>query len=153
MEPPVDGWIDFAATPWDTSAASLNWSERYPLGEPTIDDQHQSIFRLVCAFMDASDVTELQVLVNQLLQCARAHFDYEEALMQKLDFGDFEEHAHSHRQLLERLDTLRQRISGGPLDKMEMNVFFKHWAFSHLPVADARFSEFLAYDGRKSSFL
>lgn len=149
----MDGRIDSTATPWDSSPASLDWNERYQSGEPAIDQQHQLIFQLVRAFMNASNVTDLEHCASQLLQTIRAHFAYEEALMQRLGFGDFEEHARSHRQLLARLNTLRQRISGDPLDKMEMNVFFKHWALSHLPVADARFAEFLAHDGKRSAFL
>ena len=103
--------------------------------------------------MDTGDFPALQRYANRLLQCTREHFVYEEALMQKLGFGYFEKHTRSHRQLLERLITLRQRISGDPLDKMEMNVFLKHWPLSHLPVADARFSEFLACDRRSGGFL
>jgi hemerythrin len=142
-----------ANNPWHTDPGLSDWSDRYQSGEPNIDLQHKSIFHLIHAFMRAEGLFELHTCLEQLLQFLHFHFDYEETMMKALIFQDYEEHVRSHSQLLQRLLKLRQRISGDFLDKMEMNVFLKHWAYSHMPLADARFAEFLNFDGKRSAFL
>ena len=122
-------------------------------GEQAMLQQHGSIWHAAHAFLQAADLPELRHWMNQLLQHVKAHFAYEEALMEQLRFIDYREHVQSHGQLIGRLERLHQRLSGDTLDRMEMRAFLKHWTLAHLPVADARFSEFLNTNPMDGAFL
>ena len=118
-----------------------------------IHGQHQSICQAIQAFLQAASLQELHQCLDRLRRHVQAHFEYEETVMRQLHFADYREHVQSHDQLLGRLDRLHQRMSGDALDRMEMQVFLKHWTLAHMPFADARLSEFLNSSALDSAFL
>lgn len=122
-------------------------------GEEAILQQHGSIWHAAHAFLQAADLPELRHWLGQLVHHLQTHFAYEEDLMRQLRFIDYTEHVQSHGQLLHRLERLRQRLSGCALDHMEMRAFLKHWTLAHLPLADARLSEFLSSDPQDGAFI
>lgn len=124
---------------------SIDWDDRFNIGDDQINHQHQQLFRLANRFLQAAGKQELLDCAEGLFEYTRSHFAYEEALMLKHHFPELAQHVIAHKQLIARLEDLRSHISGDSLDKLELENFMKHWALFHIPKADARLAEYLGY--------
>lgn len=113
------------------------WDENFSTGDDAIDLQHQTVFELSNAFLQAQGKDQLGLALAKLLDYVREHFAYEEALMEQMYMVDHDEHILSHALLTERLETLQGRLSNDSLDKMELSLFLNHWTSSHIPRLDA----------------
>ena len=123
---------------------AIEWNQSYSIGDAEIDAQHQTLFRLVNEFLDATDKAQLMLAVIHLFKYTRQHFSYEEDLMRKLKFDEYEAHVRMHERLVERLGVLGSAIAQDRVDKIELEQFIKDWALGHIPKADARLARFLA---------
>jgi hemerythrin-like metal-binding protein len=119
------------------------WEEKFRTGDDAIDLQHKIVFELSNAFLLADNRDQLELSLGRLLEYVRQHFAYEEALMAQMYMVDHEEHAISHAHLIERLETLKGRLSNDSLDRMELTMFLNHWTSSHIPRLDANLVECL----------
>lgn len=122
---------------------AIEWNESYSIGDEEIDEQHKYLFRLVNEFLEASDKSQLTLTVIHLFKYTRKHFSYEEELMRKVGFDEYEAHVRMHEKLVNRLGQLGTDIVNDSLDKAELERFVKDWAFGHIPKADARLAKFL----------
>ena len=122
---------------------TFEWDEKFRIGEDAIDHQHQVLIRLANEFLRATGKPALERCVQQLLEYTRNHFEYEEILMRRFHYTDYEPHAQSHADLLARLDKLSHRISNDTLDKMELELFLRYMTVIHIPQADSKLAEFL----------
>ena len=119
------------------------WEDKYNTGDEAIDLQHKIVFELSNAFLLADDRNQLALTLTTLLEYVKQHFAYEEALMAQMYMVDHEEHSLSHAHLIERLETLKGRLSNDSLDRMELRMFLNHWTSSHIPRLDANLVECL----------
>jgi hemerythrin-like metal-binding protein len=123
---------------------SIEWDDRYNIADDQINHQHQQLFRMANRFLAAGSKSELLDCAEGLFEYTRSHFAYEEALMLKSNFPEYDQHVVAHKQLIARLEVLRDHISGDTLDKLQLENFVRHWALFHIPKADARLAEYLS---------
>lgn len=124
---------------------TFQWNESFRVGEEAIDHQHQVIVRLANEFLNCTGKPALERCVQQLMEYTRNHFEYEEILMRRVNYIDYEAHAQAHAELLARLDKLSHRISNDTLDKMELELFLRYLTDIHIPQVDSKLAEFLSY--------
>ena len=125
---------------------SFEWDEKFRIGENAIDHQHQVLIRLANEFLAATGRPALERCVQQLLEYTRNHFEYEEILMRRFNYAEYEAHAQAHAELLARLEKLSHRISNDSLDKMELELFLRYMTVIHIPQVDSKLAEFLGSD-------
>lgn len=123
---------------------TFEWDEKFRIGENAIDHQHQVLIQLANEFLDATGKPALERCVQQLLEYTRNHFEYEEILMRRFNYAEYDAHRHAHADLLARLERLSHRISNDSLDKMELELFLRYLTVIHIPQVDAKLAEFLS---------
>ena len=97
----------------------LVWSPTYCCGNPTIDAQHEHLFRLANELLDAvlSDrpLDESSGIVQALLAAVVQHFQDEEEILSGLGFSGLVEHAKKHVELVDQALELERAFHAGTL--------------------------------------
>lgn len=109
----TDAWV--AEGP---SALHLAWQEAYECGNPAIDGEHRELFNLANRLIDASlrsaeDAQAFLAAFDTLMAHVQRHFAHEEAILDRLHYGDLEPHRRAHQGLLRRAAWLRARATTG----------------------------------------
>ena len=100
----------------------LRWLPGFEVGVEEIDRDHRSLFSLVQQVYDAIDRAEwddCRRLVDQFIAASLAHFDHEEAFLERVGFPDSDEHKRYHRSLLTKAEELK-RICDREIDSRKI---------------------------------
>jgi hemerythrin-like metal-binding protein len=106
--------------------------------------KHIDTFLPSAANRNSSDISGLAVLLAELLEMARAHFQHEEALMAKHEFPGLIFHKRDHDYLLKSLTDFTTALSHGtvPFSK-DMGVNLRSWLTYHIKKYDDVYVEFV----------
>ena len=96
----------------------LVWRENYACGEPTIDAQHEELFRLANVLLEASlrqeeDRPRFAAALERLLAHLPRHFEDEERILAAHAYPKLEAHRAAHHGLLRRAATLKEAALRG----------------------------------------
>ncbi len=129
----------------------IEWNDSYDVGDIQLNHQHRRLFALVNQVLSASDVAALRDCVAQLFDYIDEHFDYEEGLMRRAGFPDYDEHVQAHQLLKARLHALSDGDTSSDGYKSQFEALVTDWALSHIPQEDARLADYLSNcDTRKA---
>ncbi|MGQ9920760.1 MAG: bacteriohemerythrin [Desulfobacca sp.] len=132
----------------------FDWGEKYRLGIPEIDRQHQTLLLLLHKAFDfyAHHPHHLpeSALRQRLLQdlhglreVARAHFATEEALMERYDYPHRGPHCQEHTKLLEIAARFAEKIAlSGAFSLTEWIEVILQWYDNHVQHLDREMGEF-----------
>jgi len=114
-----------------------------------IDAQHETLINLVNAIhatmLQGADKADLDRLLSQLLEHTRSHFAYEEELMSRYRYAEYETHKSEHNRLMEHLEDLVVRYhSGELLLSFAIVIELKGWATIHIEKSDKPLGSFLS---------
>lgn len=133
----------------------VEWNEDLSVGIPSIDAQHQELFRrvdrLFAACRDGRAEAEVVETLRFLSAYVLEHFDDEEAAMTRSAYPDAAEHTRQHRELMSRLAELASRyLAEGPrLDLiLAVNRTLVEWLNVHIRRSDRKLAEFLRESGK-----
>jgi hemerythrin-like metal-binding protein len=121
----------------------LEWSDKYLIGQPTIDQQHRGLFQLVNRVIDAceqgGDSELLSDALHAMTSYAQEHFSAEEELMAAHGFPELGLHSEAHLGFVERTATMALKAVGGdPSILVELAVFLRIWLDQHVLRMDMR---------------
>lgn len=126
-----------------------NWSDKFSIGHPVIDQHHQRLFALVNNLYDAIEAGHghdvLEKTFNDLIQYTAYHFKYEEGQLLQANYPAYEEHKNEHDKLTSQVIDAQSRFheSKDPTQPKEVLEFLKTWLFRHILESDRRFALFL----------
>jgi hemerythrin len=128
------------------------WQDRYRIGMPAIDEQHQQLFamandlyRRVRAGKSGSQITPT---VDFLLNYTRSHFVLEEELMRKHGYPDLPAHRAEHVELLRQTEVMMTRLrSGETVAMLELAQFLIDWLMHHVLETDQKLASFFQAKG------
>jgi hemerythrin len=93
----------------------ISWSHDFAIDQPTIDEQHERIFKLALEACDLSrdqaNRPRLVASFNKFGTVLEAHFHYEERLLSDIGYPELDEHRAEHNANLSELDFIRQRLA------------------------------------------
>jgi hemerythrin-like metal-binding protein len=119
-----------------------SWSPSLATGQPTIDAQHQELFRGIAALHEAmtsrnASSVETTKLLDYLVSFTKTHFSEEEGLMRRANYPDLERHQGVHRRLIAQLSELQQqRAAGARLSPLDVTAFLAAWLRHHIGEVD-----------------
>jgi len=122
---------------------TIHWDDKFNIGNPQIDHQHQQLFRIANRFLGAKTKEEQLHCAESLYEYTQSHFVYEESLMRAVNFPEYEQHVRSHQILISRLQEVRDQIQKSTLDRNALEEFIRHWALVHIPTDDARLADYM----------
>lgn len=127
----------------------FTWSsDKYRLGIPTIDAQHQHLINSICELFDTMNVTDDKHLINPMLSHlvsnCRKHFDEEERMMLEVHYPDIEAHIGRHMAFNEALASVVVHYQHGDMELALENLkYLSHWYIEHIKTADNHYCDFI----------
>ena len=118
------------------------WEEKYAVGDPEIDSQHQRLFSLVNEVPETPSAQDIKQTIMFLFKYTRKHFRAEEDLMDQMDYPGLSQHQALHEDLIGRLSD----VANNSWDTQDSIILFKQfvydWLTHHILSEDKRFFEF-----------
>ena len=85
------------------------------VGNQSIDDQHRYLICLIntseMAIKTGDYKDTLRLIIEQLVEYTRYHFETEERIQEKIQYPDFEKHKREHQELIASLAKTSNKIS------------------------------------------
>ena len=129
--------------------ALLSWSDRYQIGDKTIDSEHRELFRLVNDFhthwLEQRERKDIAEVLNQLVKYAQLHFGHEESIMIAAEYPGLTEHQKAHEDLFDAIFNLHNEYQTQDLHlEMDTIKFLRNWLVDHVINNDYMFRDYLA---------
>ena len=134
----------------------FKWEDRYSIGIPEIDAEHQKLFAIFKQLYDAMQQGHGQDVIDKvlasLLDYTAYHFAHEELLFRTYGYPDEALHQAEHVQLTQQAAALARKLQGGQGDVTvaTMKLLFD-WLNQHILGSDKRYAPFLIRNGVPSS--
>lgn len=135
------------------------WDEKYEIGVPSIDEQHQNIVRLINKAEEivkdgeqGKDIyDDLLDVIFEIKEYTVYHFQYEEALFEKYHYELEADHKKEHEDLIRSVEELD--LSGMDDNQLEFGrgliKFLVGWLFKHIGGSDFLYRDMLIANGVK----
>ena len=126
------------------------WSDRYSVGEPAIDGEHQRIFELAQAMhqalLDGDGTDAAEMIVFELSVYVEEHFAHEEESMREAGFPGLAAHRLIHRRMGLQVTEMLERLHRGEVRVSEVHRFVVTWLMRHILDEDMAYAPYLRRD-------
>lgn len=116
----------------------IKWKDSYLFNDALIDRQHQEIFTMANAVVNAADQSAFRLAALELYRYMRKHFSDEKALMREINFPDYKNHIELHSSLLSKFDAILKNIVKGHWNRDDVHRFMAHGYSKHVEDEDAK---------------
>jgi hemerythrin len=116
---------------------SIEWNEKYRIGNDAIDGEHKQLFQIASRFLNASDTGAHLSSALELRDYTTEHFRHEEVLMREVGYPLTSTHLRLHTDLLSKLGAIEEKINHSDLHKPELEEFINFWFIKHMVAVDA----------------
>ncbi len=132
----VDGFL-ITVSAADGDGISLQWSDAWMTGHPTIDADHQTLVRYVNdlhqAMLEGNGRDAAGGILDKLISYTREHFAREEGIWQKGGLSSLDDHRRVHAGLVTKVERLRKDFStGNAVLTMDVMAFLRGWLIDHV---------------------
>ncbi len=126
------------------------WDDKYSIGIPWIDIQHQKLLELINTLLDsiikAKKIDEAGKLMKFLQNYTKAHFGTEENFMRKHEYPGYASHRKEHAKFIKTIDNFYDEYKShgatSELIKKMANILWE-WYKNHILGSDYAFGEYL----------
>lgn len=121
----------------------IEWNEKFSLGVPAIDHEHQELIELINdahrAVVAGESTEQVSECLGEIYARISAHFALEEKLMRESAYDEYAGHKADHEQLLDQiLDFIDLCEAGGGFDDESFSDNLRDWFAEHFRTRDAR---------------
>jgi len=126
----------------------FEWKSEYSVNVPSIDGQHQNLFRMAAELRDAvmAGTSEAAVAktMDRLVQYIQVHFAYEERLMRVCDYPELAAHLAEHEALTRQVLRFQRdlRVRPQPI-AIRLLKLLKSWLENHILKSDRKYVPYL----------
>ncbi|HHV99236.1 MAG TPA: hemerythrin family protein [Clostridiaceae bacterium] len=130
----------------------FKWRDTFKLDIPEIDEQHKKLFEMgsrlyeIISLKDNYDhYDEIMQIIDELRNYAKYHFSYEEELMRKKNYENYEEHKIEHDFFIKKIARINVADIEEEQEKvmLEMATFIADWISGHILKTDKNYREIL----------
>ncbi|MCW8916820.1 MAG: bacteriohemerythrin [Magnetovibrio sp.] len=122
---------------------TIQWDTSLSVGVDSIDDDHKKLLNIINAFGsdDEKSREELTVLIDELLDYTRYHFEREEEMMAENGYYQLEEHKQEHGQFIKKLMELGIMLDTEDVEqtRKETSQFLSMWLSRHIRWSDMNY--------------
>jgi hemerythrin-like metal-binding protein len=116
---------------------SIEWDEKYRIGNDAIDEEHRELFRIANRFLQATGIEDNRAAAVELRLYTKEHFRHEEILMHEVGYPLTATHLRLHEDLISKLGSIEGKILNGELHQVEIEEFINYWFIKHMAAVDA----------------
>lgn len=115
-----------------------DWSPKYTVNHPVMDEHHHSLFKLVDrlseAIIERKENEIIGEILNSLIDYTKMHFGSEEHLMRQANFPGLPQHKEAHDRLVAQVQEFQRRfIEGDSTVTAEISQFLMtDWLVKHI---------------------
>lgn len=128
----------------------LEWSDKYSVGVPAIDKQHQELFKQVNSLMEAMKAgrgrEEIETIVSFLEKYVVIHFGDEERLMTRYGYPDLATHKAEHAAFVRQFGAIKRDIAAGKITTgmlISLQSSVVGWLKNHVVKVDRKYGDFI----------
>ena len=130
----------------------VDWRDEYSVGIESIDRQHKKLINLINMLQTTVDYSTGEEFERECLaavvEYTKTHFVYEEGLMSKYGYPEFEAHKAQHQKMIDKVNDLQAAYEDRPEKAMKDALdFLKQWLIRHINGTDKQYSDFLVSKG------
>jgi hemerythrin len=122
----------------------VEWQDTFSIGIYTFDAHHKHLIMLLNTFYDdfdsGSSEERLAILIDDLINYAKYHFDAEEEWMKMHEYFRYAEHREQHEFFIKSITGVQKDVVK---DKKSLSyqvlIFLFNWFTNHILIADAEF--------------
>ncbi len=138
------------------SQVQLQWQERYAIGIPAVDHEHQELIRmindLVLRILAGTDVKFVSDSLGDILSAISAHFALEEKIMRDHHYDQYFHHKSDHDRLLDQLrDIMDEYEVHRQINPAQLVAALDDWFSVHFRTHDARLHDLENQSGRPTN--
>ena len=128
--------------------ALFSWNDELNVGNAFIDADHIKLVKLVNDFHDAMEQGRgnevIGKVLNNLVIYTKAHFNREEAEMQRIKYPRFLAHKQEHDKLIKEVGELQASfVSGKAMLSIKVSKFLRDWLLTHIQQTDKQLAQAL----------
>jgi len=121
----------------------FEWSDRYLLGHPAMDDTHREFVELVNALLTV-DAGDLESALAEFARHAEAHFEQENRWMETDGFPARDCHVDEHNKVLASVREVQEELANGNVQLVrDLAVALMDWFPAHADYMDSALSTWL----------
>jgi hemerythrin-like metal-binding protein len=125
------------------SQTQLQWQQRYAIGIPAVDHEHQELIRMINALVarviEGSDAKFVSESLGDILSAIGAHFALEEKIMRDRHYDQYFDHKADHDRLLDQLrDIMDDYEVHRQINPAQLVTALDEWFSVHFRTRDAR---------------
>jgi hemerythrin len=126
----------------------FEWQPQFSVGIPSIDGQHQNLFKMARELHDAMSKGQGRQVVGRLLDrlihYTTVHFAHEERLMEQYQYPGYADHKAEHVALTQKVMDFQHEFEEGRVPMtVELLRFLKGWLEHHIQESDQEYIPFL----------
>lgn len=134
---------------------TIEWKDEYNLNIDSIDTQHKKLFiylnELRSGIVKKEREESIRSAIQNLLDYGIEHFAFEEELLKKNSFPDFDEHQAMHNKYNEMLIDYKDKFAhGNEIMATDLILFIKNWLIKHILVEDMKYKTYFDQEGIKA---
>lgn len=129
-----------------TKVDAIPWKAEYNITIKSIDDQHKVLVDLMNELNNAmlyeKGKNEIMRIVKGLVDYTEYHFNYEEGLLKKHGYADFDNHKKLHVKFVDQIKDVQRELERGEKEmSKDILDFLKNWLIQHIMGTDTKYVE------------
>jgi len=135
-----------------TKGDIIRWSKEMELGIPEIDEQHKKLVDMLNEFYHELEEGHRDEAVHHFLEelekYLQYHFEYEESLLQRINYPDTPNHKKTH-EMFKKLyrEEIEKFLKGDTKALRELVAFTLSWLYTHIMRTDKKYANFMKENG------
>ncbi len=122
---------------------TFTWSEKYSVGIPEIDEEHQTLIDLGNSLEGITDIDKAQEILEQLMNYIQYHFQHEEEHMETIEYPSLAEHKREHAKLVNICTEVKILLDNNIHDAIKrVRLLLVEWIVDHIMYEDLKYVEF-----------
>ncbi len=134
------------------------WKEKYKIGVPLIDEQHEELFRRIAGFLEtlrangewAQKVSKVNETLSFMKDYVVVHFRDEEAYQESIGYPDLDSHRAAHREMMDYVTSFAQAYEKQGYQEALAQQFggrLLAWLINHVVSADQKIAAYAKAQG------
>jgi hemerythrin len=126
------------------------WDERYAIGIPLIDAQHQELIRMTnelykaCLEEGDAGARLFKATIKAAVDYVKFHFSAEEKLLENVDYPQIAVHKKQHEEFaIKILEEVTNFEEGKKFVPNAFVRFLRDWILSHIALMDKKYAEYI----------
>lgn len=132
---------------------NIEWTDEFSVGVQKLDKQHQKIIALINDLSDAQNspekLDEVHDILFGMMEYSQYHLKYEETLLKKNDYPDFDSHQQYHLDYIRAFSNFSTDIIAGRTANVttELLDYLNDWWKHHILEEDMKYKTFFKEKG------